>query len=124
MAGRWRWVWIVLGIWGAWWLVATVWSGAELARGTVKSYIIGEKTQFISDGKLATSLGNPDANTLNLLPAGVGLAPSTPAARVRPTITYEAANSDIAVKVPRRRIRVTMELTGSGWKVAGMDILP
>ena len=124
MAGRWRWVWVILGIWAAWWLVATIWSGAELARNTVKSYIIGEKTQFISDGKLAAELGNPDANTLTLLPAGVGLAPATPTVRIRPTITYEASNADIRVKLPRKRIRVTMELTGAGWKVAGMDILP
>jgi hypothetical protein len=124
VAGRWRWVCVVLGIWAAWWLVATIWSGAELARTTVESYIIGEKTQFISDGKLAAALGNPDANTLRLLPAGVGLAPATPTVCFRPFIIYEAANADIVVKVRRRQIRVTMEYVGGGWKVAGMDILP
>lgn len=129
MAGRWRWLWVILGIWAAWWIIGGLWSGEDLASSTLRSYVLGEQTQFVSDGKLAASLGNPDAKTLKLLAAGVGLAPSTPTVRVRPTITYEATNADIALRVSQkpvaaRRIRVTMELTRDGWKVAGMDILP
>jgi hypothetical protein len=125
VAGRNKWLLVLVAIWFVWWLVSTVWSGADLARNTIRSYITGSgQTRFISDGRLAAALGNPDAHTLTLLPAGVGLAPGTPTARIRPTITYEASNSDITVHVPPARIRITLELTGDRWHVAAMDILP
>jgi len=125
VAGRNKWLVVLVAVWFVYWLVTTAWAGVELGRSTVSSYIVGGgQTQFVSDGKVSAALGNPDARTLKVLVTGVGLAPSTPTDRFRPTITYEAANADIMVHASRVSIRVTLEWTRDGWRVGAMEILP
>ena len=124
MAGRNRWLVVLVAVWFVYWLVTTAWAGVELGRSTVSSYIVGGgQTQFVSDGKVSGALGNPDARTLKVLVAGAGLAPSTPTDRFRPTITYEVSNADIAVHASRALVRVTLEWTRDGWRASAMEIL-
>ena len=96
MAGRNKWLVVLLAVWFVYWLITTAWAGVELGRSTVSSYIVGGgRTQFVSDGRVSAALGKPDARTLKVLVTGVGLAPGTPTDRFRPTITYEAANATL-----------------------------
>jgi hypothetical protein len=125
VAGRNKWLVILVLTWLAYWVITTAWAGVELGRSTVSSYILGAgQTQFVSDGKVSAALAHPDSRTLKVLAVGAGLAPSTPTDRIRPIITYEASNADIAVHVPRVHIRVTIEWRSDGWHAAAMEVLP
>ncbi len=125
MAGRNRWLVVLVLVWFAYWVITTAWAGVEVGRSTVSSYVLGtSQSRFTSDGAVNARLGHPDARTLKVLVAGVGLAPSTPTDRLRPIITYEVQNADIAVRVPRIDIRVTLEWKSDGWHAAAMDVLP
>jgi hypothetical protein len=125
VGGRNKWL-IALVLTGlAYSLVTAAWTGVELARHTVSAYILGSgQTQFVSDGVVSAQLGDPDARTLKVLPVGFGLAPGRPNAQIRPTVTFEASNADIAVHVARIRMRVTLEPTWGGWRISEMDRLP
>jgi hypothetical protein len=125
MAGRNRWLVYLVLIGLVYWIVTTAWTGAVLARDTVSAYVLGSpQSQFLSDGKVKAALGNPDAQSLKVLPEGVGLAQSLPTAYFRPTLTFDASNADILVHAVPARFKVTLDFTWSGWRVSAMDRLP